>query len=824
MAFNPQTFVQEYQKRISANVSPGFNPLEFVRKNYPVTKRGGFDTSQDLYNLAVQSGLQSQADKILASKGEETKKIFAGGVVSDIFDTLNLLQYGVVGMLKGKGFVEGVRTRQSWSDKDALGDNGIPGIIGGIALDIACDPLTYIAPWTILKKAGVLKKLEPITEVAKASKVGKWLGNKFVYRFGQDPVYKELGERAIKNITVGDVNIKKLVEGVIDIPKEKAAQLLTKDKTGRFIRKPLEALKGVLTDDELFNVSKSYAILDDLGKQAVDLKLLGKGTWETNLGEYIKNAYLEYEQKKPLGIWGWMKKGVKGIKKRKPGLTPEKMAELGQIENPSYLLFKSMVDLNHDIENAKLFKVTAEKFGLKAIKEGFKQLPDTKRLGDLANKFVPESIFNDIQEITRARSAAEKGWGKVVAGFKFGKVIMNPATHARNVMSNEVLNWWKLGLGPWRQDIYLDAATQMAKGGKYIDEAKTVGYGLNTFASQEIKNILLGPDSLTAFGKARGKIGQITEKLANIYQGEENLAKLAAFIFKRKGGIGIEDAWKAAESATFNYAQVTPFIRKLRTSLFGFPFITFTVKATPIAVETALKAPQRISAFGKIKNAIENASDIEVTARERASEPAWIKDGFYVKLPMKDKYGRSAYFDLTYIMPFGDIVSGQLFERGVRRETGLPESIPTALMRKTPFFNLVKELATNQDFYGDKIWKEGDDTSKQLGDIMRHLTRTYSPPVVSELGDLTGIMPGGYMKTGERRIKGIRGALTPAEQVKQQRTLMQELLRNVGLKVQPIDVDIQESYAEWERKKAMESLLEEAGVLKQFRTMYVPKK
>jgi hypothetical protein len=170
------------------------------------------------------------------------------------------------------------------------------------------------------------------------------------------------------------------------------------------------------------------------------------------------------------------------------------------------------------------------------------------------------------------------------------------------------------------------------------------------------------------------------------------MSKLSAFIFNRKKGLGIEDAWKAAESATFNYAQVTPFVRKLRTSLFGFPFITFTTKATPIVVETALKAPQRISVFGKIKNDIENAADIKETAAERASEPAYIRDGFYIKLPIKDKNGNSAYFDLTYIIPFGDLVSGNFFNRQTSRETGLPESTTQALLSNSPVINLIKEI------------------------------------------------------------------------------------------------------------------------------------
>jgi hypothetical protein len=786
-------------------------------------KSSDLKTSSGLYSLAVQSGLQADADRILADKGEENKKIFSGGFISDIFDGLNALQYGVVGLLKGKGFVEGVKTRQSWSDKDALGEFGIPGMIGGIALDIACDPLTYIAPYTILKKVGLVKKIKGLAKTAGATKQGSWLARKFIYRFGQDPIYAELGDRTIRNIATGQKNITELIKPFVALPAQKSAKLLTRTKSGSFIRTPLNALKNLLTEDELFNVSKSYAILDDLGKQAVDLGLLSKGTWEANLGEYIRNAYTKFElpalEKK--GVFDFIKKGIKGKEfKARKALTLAERAELGEIKNPAYLMAKSMLDLNLDVENAKLFKMTAEKIASKTAKEGLKQLPDTQRLGALKGMFVPEAIFEDIQEITRSKGAWEQATGKIVAGFKYGKVILNPATHARNIISNKLLNWWKLGIGPWRADLDIEAVRQLTTKGKYYKEAVEAGMNEVTYVAQELGDLLGRGAGENILSKGTNVLKKAANKLGDIYQGEEKLAKMAAFIAKRKGGMGIDDAWKAAMSATFDYSQVTPFIRHLRTSLFGFPFITFTTKATPIAVETALKHPLRISSIGKIKQAIESQADINITDRERASEPSWIRDGFYIKLPIKDEYGRSSYFDLTYIIPFGDLLAGDFGERQISRETGIREGAAPALARKSPFFNFIKEITNNQDFYGNKIWRDGDDSSKQLGDLFRHLVKTYSPPLIADQ------LPGGYItegkNAGQRRPTAIPRTLE-AGAGNQYRTLQQEMLRNVGIKIQPINVDIQETYMEWEKQKALKTLLKERGVLSEFGIPYLPR-
>ena len=60
-------------------------------------RKGTLSTSSGLYQQAVKSGYQKDADRILATQsGEETKKIFSGGFISDIFDSLNALQYGVL--------------------------------------------------------------------------------------------------------------------------------------------------------------------------------------------------------------------------------------------------------------------------------------------------------------------------------------------------------------------------------------------------------------------------------------------------------------------------------------------------------------------------------------------------------------------------------------------------------------------------------------------------------------------------------------------------------------------------------------------------------
>ena len=117
--------------------SPALNAISVAQGNSNI--KPNLKELEGLKMLADNSGLKEEADRLLAEKGEDPKKIFSGGFVSDVFDVLNSLQYGVTGLVKGKTFMEGVKTRQSFSDKDSLGQHGLPGMVAGIALDIAFD-------------------------------------------------------------------------------------------------------------------------------------------------------------------------------------------------------------------------------------------------------------------------------------------------------------------------------------------------------------------------------------------------------------------------------------------------------------------------------------------------------------------------------------------------------------------------------------------------------------------------------------------------------------------------------------------------------------
>lgn len=791
-----------------------------IKTKNPVAKKISLRSSQGLRTLA--EGKNVELSK-LPEVGEDPNQIFSGGFIQDTFDAMNLLQYGVTGLLKGRSFSEGVKTRQSFSDKDALGDFGLPGVIGGIAADIAVDPLTYIAPWTLFRRIPfAMKGVKAAKNAAAKTRVGQFLGKSFIYRFGEDPIYKAIDERRIKNIGIANRNIIDMVKPIAKLDASDQVKIADARKAGK-----LESLPQELLD----KAKPAFDELDRLGKEAVDVGLLSKEVFEKNVGKYMARLYRSKEfipgttdklKKVPFAETKPLRIDITRFMKRND--IPSDVREaMGEILEAGYPTAKSMTQLKAAIENARFFGKVNKGFASDVAADGLTKLPDSRRLGDLANKYVPDPIASSINEIIRIKDPTERALGKVVAAFKFQKVILNPATHARNIMSNFILNNFE-GLNPARLDIYTEAAANIAKKGKWFKEAQQQGLGLSTFAANELRGFITSPE-VKKLGKTRGAIQKSLDNIAELYEKEEQFAKMAQYIFQRKSGKTAEQAWEIAERATFNYAQITPFIRKMRESIFGYPFITFTAKVTPQVLRTVGKKPTKISNLGKIKNAIENMSDVEELKRERATEPHWVRDGLYIKLPIKDKFDRSAYFDLTYIVPFGDVVSGDFFQRGIKRETGLAEGPISAVSRQLPFINLIRELATNQDFFGNKVYRESDSTERQLGDVFRHVFKMMTPPPISDQ------IPGGYRLSGKRRggaisrtleleREGIEGVESGGKQV---RDLGQELLRNIGLKISPVDIDVQEKYAEWQEQNALRTILQEAGEIGTFELPFIPK-
>jgi hypothetical protein len=1075
----------------------GSNPFSTQDKIRPIKQSGGmgnpfdsyrskkddFNSPEGLYNLAQEAGLGEQADKMVQRAGGEDQKFFSGGFVMDVMDVLNIGSYGVVGMVKGKTFAEGVKNRESLSDEDALGKYGFAGKMAGFIGDILLDPFTYIAPWkTVSKIPGIVKTVDEARRMAFGDlikievdgqktfeRVGGWtplkaIPDKLMYGFAVDKTYLNGMEQvAGRNDTILGES-EELISGVLDrLQPDLFNKTLSKDADGRIISRNLDEIQRDLNPEQFESVKSLYTLRDSLMDKLVSLGAITEETKDKHWGTYLKQTYDEYLEKK--GTLPGGKSGVRMDKsKRKAGLTEDVMKELGQVEDAAVVWGQTLLKQIKMVKDAELIKYTADGYAMtddlipefiakggkmenlhrvtdasyyaldgkaisiskkvkdlnsviknirkerlaagadelelertlggiekeldrlkgatedelseawsgvrqilrdSSITQGpmkkqatsagqkivaaplvkwlnrgsksdrlaretmtsedlWKQFMDTKdgyavqrafedprmmyqwnspvefldslrypdkatvfksdvnRLDELSDtvannkivkaekdvrkigkleqeykvlsetnlKMVQEAVdrietefadalwkkSNLLKDLEKAKYGGLAGkyvskeiWDVLkgqfepsdeigqglVMWFKSVKTIWNPASHVRNAMSATVQNWWKLGIGPWRMDVYYESLKEFKTGGRHLNEMKSMGFNERSGIMGELMDNyllnkgLVGESYVKQLGgvkQARKFVKHLDKKMKNAYGHTDNIAKLAGYKYGLSQGLSKEDAYAQAMAATFNYSQVTPLVQKLRKNLFGAPFITFSLKAVPLVAETIINNPGRISVFGKIRNSLFDAAGIQGQQESEAMPDYMRDDQFVMRLPWKDEQGRSMYFDLSYIIPFGDIASGKFL------------SDPVAAF---PVLRLMNELATNETFSGSKIFRESDDLPQVVADITLHTLKLGLPPsVVDTLSD-------GYGSDGQRREPALgwqdlagtdTDDLGPGE-----RNYYQKMFKYAGLGAIPYELNSKEASLAYTQKENLSKLLTENGVTKTFTSNYLPK-
>ncbi len=790
------------------------------------TQKLSTKTSAGLTQIATQAGVGERA-KAIKPKGEDPNKIFSGGPIMDVLDTMNTIGYGVVGVLKGKTFREGVRTRESFTK----GAKSAADFTVGLIADIVVDPLTWLGGLGLISKAVGKPIAKTIPKVGKsvslaaqegskaaqvAKNAGDFLGKKFVYVYGQ-PVFRKM-ERAFK---AGSYAQSKLVNDLIkplnDAGLGKVASVFKKNKVADLIRRsPAELQKmvkgGALSQDQYRAVTAAWEQVDTYMKEAQRLKMVSEETRDA-VGAYVANL-----RGNKISLVGW-----NSLVKRKAIDPIEKIAmgtimDAGTVTEVTLLRQAAIVERGRFLEKiTKTFGETAEQVGYKRVGEGF---------GLLTNKWVPEVIHDHITTAYKM----DRTFGQLMtAGFKYGKVILNPATWVRNFFSNKILMNFQADVPYWRMPDLMKTVSKdmhLEKTGvtsEVLDLARRNGIGKGTMVSEEM-GALMGFASEQGL---KGKLGRVAKGIGGGYQKMEEFDKLMAFYYNHiTKKLPADVAAQKAKDALFEYGEVGPAILKLRQTLFGFPFITFATKATKATAKTILEHPERIGRIGKLKTAIENLGNQGRLKAERANEPLYIKNGLFIRLPSEDDKGRSVYFDMTYLLPFGDLVTGAIFAKD-RPTTSRLE----AMMGSTPVFSALTELAQNKDFFGNEIYPKQGTGGEQGGAIMKYLLKTYSPSALEEAIDITfdedsreylgalGLLP---FRWGKSIKAGAEAGGTS------QRTFPQEVARSMfGIKMTPIDLENERAKRENEYRQMLieylRSELGEDGDFAVFEIPYVPK-
>lgn len=507
----------------------------------------------------------------------------------------------------------------------------------------------------------------------------------------------------------------------------------------------------------MFMARARGSIIKDINKLAKEHKAIIdriQKHYKTSGKLYLRRAYDKIENEKSTleKIINYIKKPrlKKGYAIQRKDLSHEYRQHLGEIKRAPYLVYKGLSEETHDAELMKLFVQVSknknwailpeELLNIKAIKsrqhlvekyESFKPLPVTDKLGPLSGALVDSYIWDDLNQAVAIRSDAIKAWDKILTLWKTGKVVYNPATHCRNILSNIILADFA-GLAPHRIDIYARAARDFLHKGDYWKEAKQSGLLGTEWAATEIEQFLKDTSRLTEgnfLTKSSEVVRSLLDKPGKAYQGIEQFFKLSVFINGRKQGLSIKEAARIAEKGIFNYQKIPPAIRWAKR--WYSPFITFSYKALPRFAETVVRKPWKIAKYATLMLMVEEITrrmygeSKEEMEREKKILPDYMRKTVlpgqlsHLRIPYKDKYGRSKYLDMSFILPWGDVAE----------QWGQSHLVGRPFLPNHPLYVSVGEVAFNEIlFTGQELTSEGlDEGWDYWGKIAKQIWRQAAP-------------------------------------------------------------------------------------------------
>ena len=680
---------------------------------------------------------------------------------------------------------------------EAAGFSGKAATIGGLIGDLVLDPLWLATPAKMARAAKLpeLMRSVPVQRALTAAadtRAGRVAGKALIPDFGKPADYVALAETHSREVQQAVETAHDLGRRINALPtdSQRAVRELMEAGSDEGREAVLARARAAGLDAEPIQRLGDEAMTRDieLGRALTDVGLMTEETFEKWRGRHIRREYrkhinphaylddlatrdpeaaarLEGQLKQRAGFTtetAPLRERLAFLKQRKD--IPEDLrAAMGEILEAGGPVGRGQALAGTAIARRGFLTRVAQDFASDTMQPGYKFAGDTKALGPLRGKYLPDTIAEDVDLVLRRPGQAERLWKRGVGLWKMGKTAYNPATHARNVLSNLVLADMA-GLAPYKVHRYATALHDLTTNGKWTQEAQAAGaqFFANTFAGVELGRLGELTSDAGRLRLAWHKVARVLEKPARLYQAEEQFFKLAFYIDQRMKGIDPQLAVKASEQALFDYRKVPRLIDELRT--WGVvPFASFPYFAAQATGRALAHRPAAVSRYGHLFRVFE---DRESSARERNVLPRYMRDG-WIRLPGTDAEGRVRYVNGQYILPFGD-----LSELAQLNDPSNKAGMGRAVGQRMPLVQLGAAIVTGVDPFS------GREIDQQPGGW-----RTWL------LNFALSLLAGGY---ASRELKAaVEGRpMNPLSRHDEPRTLGQAALANfAGIRIRPVNLD-----------------------------------
>jgi len=423
--------------------------------------------------------------------------------------------------------------------------------------------------------------------------------------------------------------------------------------------------------------------------------------------------------------------------------------EMREIQEPGFPTLKRLIQIGTDVENSRHFKRIARnpnwisdtaKVGL--AKE---PLPNVKAYGALAGKYVHSEIYKDVKALVGIRNNFVAYYDAMIGTWKLGKVVLNPATHFRNMFTNSILLDLS-GMDHIQQVKYLTRAVKEIKINSQEFKFASHHLGRTGMISSELLDDMLSTVKATqgtAFAKLLSGynkfIKKVTREPVKIYQQEEFISKFMKYLQMRERGWSRMRSLREANKWLFDYGDLTLWEQQIMRRIM--PFYTFPRKALPRVFEAAINNPYAIAkypllAWVETKHAL---SKLRMTDKDYAnlqqSLPEFMQRGSFLLLPWRDQNGDLQFLDWTYLVPWGELYEAE--------HRGLLKTVIT-----NPLLQVWSDIVHNKSSWtGREIWYETDTPQEKFAKKLLYTWRQAVP----------NLTPGGiYWDKLYKAIAGIK--------------------------------------------------------------------
>jgi hypothetical protein len=578
-------------------------------------------------------------------------------------------------------------------------------------------------------------------------------------------------------------------------------------------------------------MSRDIALLnmfDNIQKVSQNQKL----AWVLNEENYVeyrgKNTTLDFVERELAHYEELLKDGIGG---KTHGYTPESYAQVQARRDEA----QEAVRIGTEKMKAHIAKLAAESGENLSpddyLSVHYERMPRKYRFGKLSNMYVRKEIKQDLADLLNLYSMDTSNpfinfikpggtldnWNQM---WKAVHTTMNPPTVMRNAVGNLIMLDMSTSTPmPKLLKMLYEEVEQNMKGqpSRFLKLAKDMGAFGTTFSGQELG--LLRSKYIDIMNRAKAKdtehpITSITfalqhkwhafiEFTSEVYGDTEGIFKTLKMrdhieTWEKQNNQKFDkldpvqqraiaaEAINEANKWLFDYSKVPAFVRTLRRTPLGAPFLSFIYKSFPRIVEGMMTRPEKFMKYVALPSLMIMAfyaanPDLDDEDRKRIVRdlPMYTKDKSSVMLlPVKRNDGKWYYLDMSYMYPFAPFMDEMIYAynhfEGANAAEGAASvggealhSLHTFGFLGGPVPSMVAALTTNKDpFLQKDIVNQGDPASKQLADVFRYMTTLALPGFLASHGllgrtlDNLGIDTGGFLNEGKQFDKTGRDAET----------------------------------------------------------------